>query len=858
MFRRACFLLSFAATIVGGFFVFSNLTEAIIISQNVIPMNEGTADPNDGWTYDHITTTTAGYLILKFNDSAATSPALDLTGYSSAELNFQIRTYGGVKTSTIEGIDVSSSRALIMISSDNGSSWQEFTTIEATTSELTAITPAIGLDNHISQTVLLKFTAPYATSSKGIGIDNISITGSMATNDPPIARAGADQDVVLGDENYFDASGSTDADGSISDYFWQFGDGATSTGITTTHTYMATGTYDVLLTVTDDGGATSSDSLIVTVIENDSSTPETGDDDETEPITTSTPEYRALPGDIVINEFLPSPTEGKEWIELYNRSSEKIGLSGWTVSDASSPVAISGSIEAGGFFVVEFNSGKLNNSGDLIIIRDASSTVIHQLAYGDYGGTAAPDKDDSIALARDGDLSSGYKETVTPTKGIANQITPKPQPVRSSAATKAVTPEKTTTSTEATSTEATTTPKVAFATGIIISEVLPNPAADEKLFEFIELQNAGTSTADLVGWILADKTGKKFKLPTSTPEVMPGGFLTIYRASSSIALNNSGEEEVLLYQPDGTLVDQASYLGPAKKDYSWSRSGDGEFYWTSVPTPGKNNSFPIEDDGTGQLTAVKPKSTAAKKTTSKPAATTVQTSLQAAKGLAVGQKAVLEGTVAVLPGILGAQIFYIVDGGAGIQVYCNKKDFPVLAIGDRIKASGEISQASGEQRLKISVAKDITVLNHGQPPEPTGIANSRAAEMSGALVKTKGTVLQVKGSYLYVDDGEDELRVYLKPSTGLSAKDLNLKEGDVVEISGIISMSASGPRLLPRSADDITKTGEVKSAYEEADAEPLTDPSRPADNNRYFWIIIAFLAAIIVIMAVKKSPAVPS
>ncbi|MGH2357796.1 MAG: PKD domain-containing protein [Candidatus Limnocylindria bacterium] len=62
----------------------------------------------------------------------------------------------------------------------------------------------------------------------------------------------------------FDAIGSTDADGTISGYAWSFGDGS-GTGLTTSHTFSAAGTYVVALTVTDDDAATGSQTQSVTV-----------------------------------------------------------------------------------------------------------------------------------------------------------------------------------------------------------------------------------------------------------------------------------------------------------------------------------------------------------------------------------------------------------------------------------------------------------------------------------------------------------------------------------------------------------------------------------------------------------------
>jgi len=45
-------------------------------------------------------------------------------------------------------------------------------------------------------------------------------------------------------------------DGTIVNYFWDFGDGANATGVTVEHAYVDNGAYTVTLTVTDDDGAT--------------------------------------------------------------------------------------------------------------------------------------------------------------------------------------------------------------------------------------------------------------------------------------------------------------------------------------------------------------------------------------------------------------------------------------------------------------------------------------------------------------------------------------------------------------------------------------------------------------------------
>ncbi len=91
-------------------------------------------------------------------------------------------------------------------------------------------------------------------------IDSIAGENVPPTADPNGPYAGIDGSPVT-----FNGSGSSDSDGSIISYDWDFGDGATGTGVTPSHTYATGGTYDVSLTVTDDGGATGTDTTTATI-----------------------------------------------------------------------------------------------------------------------------------------------------------------------------------------------------------------------------------------------------------------------------------------------------------------------------------------------------------------------------------------------------------------------------------------------------------------------------------------------------------------------------------------------------------------------------------------------------------------
>jgi N-acetylmuramoyl-L-alanine amidase/PKD repeat protein len=132
-------------------------------------------------------------------------------------------------------------------------------TITGTTTESTESAETESSDG-TSESTSSETTAGTGTD-QGDGSDESSTTSTETTttettipNQVPVANPGGPYSAKTTASITFDGSKSSDADGSVSSYTWDFGDGSSANGQKPSHAYAKAGTYNVKLIVKDNLG----------------------------------------------------------------------------------------------------------------------------------------------------------------------------------------------------------------------------------------------------------------------------------------------------------------------------------------------------------------------------------------------------------------------------------------------------------------------------------------------------------------------------------------------------------------------------------------------------------------------------
>ena len=202
----------------------------------------------------------------------------------------------------------------------------------------------------------------------------------------------------------------------------------------------------------------------------------------------------------------------------------------------------------------------------------------------------------------------------------------------------------------------------------------------------------------------------------------------------------------------------------------------------------------------------------------------------------------VRGVVVIEPATLWKTIFYISDkqGQSGVQIYMHKQDFPELALGDLIQVKGVISEAYGERRIKVKEKQDFQILEHLAPLQAEDVSIDQITkEKIGTLVKITGQLIEKKGDSFYVDDGTGEIRVVIKSATNIDKSQFN--EGDWLSLTGLVSQTTSGYRILPRFPEDLEITSSENSS-ETGSVDELNIPAGNRGRNLVKYLTVAAVA----------------
>lgn len=324
------------------------------------------------------------------------------------------------------------------------------------------------------------------------------------------------------EEVVFDVGASTDPEGDVLMYTFDFADGTVESTTTTvvTHAFSEPGSYLVQVHVSDETSSSSASRLLQVV---KPSVP---------------PEEKVT--QVFINEINARPREGSEWIELYNPSAVAVELVDWQLEDNAKTTAFSVVIPSYGYALVT-STNRLNNGGDVVRIKNPSAVVVDEVFYGSFDDTKevlAPGKGQSLARKE-----GVFVVTQSPTPGALNVFDPiVAEESFQKEMGEASVPEGVIENTAD-----------RFAIGsILISELVSDPS-DAKV-EFVEFVNTTKDSINLSGWFVQEGNERKTLLPDRT--LRSKEYIILEKPKGN--LNNSGDI-VLLYDKDGQIVDQVTY-----------------------------------------------------------------------------------------------------------------------------------------------------------------------------------------------------------------------------------------------------------------------------------------------------------
>lgn len=189
--------------------------------------------------------------------------------------------------------------------------------------------------------------------------------------------------------------------------------------------------------------------------------------------------------------------------------------------------------------------------------------------------------------------------------------------------------------------------------------------------------------------------------------------------------------------------------------------------------------------------------------------------ISAARALADGTSATVEGFVTVAPGTFNSatsdQGFVIQDATGGVYVGLN--DLLTLSLDQKVRVTGKLSQVAQQTVLATTKADVSEVAGMTMTITPVDTKTGDVNEtVEGKLVRVTGKVTQMVmddspyGMKVYVDDGSAEIQVFVHLVGGKPIVDTSMLAVDqMITAVGVGGQYETTYEVIPRKADDLTK-----------------------------------------------------
>ncbi len=184
--------------------------------------------------------------------------------------------------------------------------------------------------------------------------------------------------------------------------------------------------------------------------------------------------------------------------------------------------------------------------------------------------------------------------------------------------------------------------------------------------------------------------------------------------------------------------------------------------------------------------------------------------------------ATLENSLVQATGVVTAKfgnLVFIQDATEGVAIWLGEASEVAdqLSIGSNVTITGGLTKYSGMVEI-VPVNGDNVEINGESPiPSPKVISIDEVLNNLGNLVKvSNATVESVSSSSLVISGGTGNLTIY-DNKVGLDFSSL-VKEGDIVNITGIVGYYIDKPEIFPRETSDI----EIVSSLNETDNSTST------------------------------------